>query len=195
MTHDISLKDIWISFLLFVLAGYAVLFFLFGFSSGAYIASLFTMESIVAEILTGTGAGLLSAGVLLALYKWTSLEFPDNQYTALIQSLLQKKYGVTTIAAGAGISEEFLFRGVLLGVLALYIGSMPALIIVSALFMLVHIPQYKGSIAAHAVVLCIGLLLGGLFLLFGTLWAPIAAHAVYNGVLGLTMKRAFLEKE
>lgn len=195
MTNEISLKDIWISFLLFILAGCAILFFLFGFSSGAYIASLFNTDSIVMEMLSGIGAGLLSAGVLLALYKWTSLEFPDNQYTALIQSLLQRKYGVTTIAAGAGVSEEFLFRGVLLGVLALYIGSMPALIIVSALFMLVHIPQYKGSVAAHAVVLCIGLLLGGLFLIFGTLWAPIIAHAVYNGVLGLVMKHAFLKTE
>lgn len=194
MSNDIALKDVWISFLLFVLAGAAIVFFVFGFSSAGYIASLFDTDSIIRETAVGAGMGCLSAGILLALYKWTSLEFPDNQYTALIYSLLQKKYGVVTIAAGAGMSEEFLFRGVLLGVLAYYIESLPALIIVSVLFMLVHVPQYKGSLAAHGVVLCIGLMLGWLFLLFGTLWAPIMAHALYNGLLGSAMKHALLEK-
>ncbi|RKD75646.1 hypothetical protein ATL39_1347 [Sinobaca qinghaiensis] len=194
MSNDITLKDVWISFLLFVLVGAAIVFFVFGFSSAGYIAALFDTGSIIRETAVGAGAGLLSAGVLLALYKWTSLEFPDNQYTALIYSLLQKKYGVVTIAAGAGISEEFLFRGVLLGVLAYYIESLPALMIVSVIFMLVHVPQYKGSLTAHGVVLCIGLMLGWLFLLFGTLWAPIVAHALYNGLLGSAMKHALLEK-
>nr|WP_275899512.1 CPBP family intramembrane glutamic endopeptidase [Bacillus piscicola] len=100
-----------------------------------------------------------------------------------------KKYGIVTIAFGAGVSEELLFRGALQGVLTVYIGSVPALLLIAGVFMILHIPQYKGSAFIHTLVFVMGLILGGLFIWSGSLWAPIAAHVTYNGCLAYILKK------
>lgn len=110
----------------------------------------------------------------------------------MIIHIVKKKYGIATISVGAGVSEEILFRGALLGVLASYFSPIFSLFVVSIIFMVLHIPQYKGSFIIHLVIFFMGLGLGGLFLWTKALWAPMTAHAVYNGLLSLLMKKELL---
>lgn len=82
------------------------------------------------------------------------------------------------LAALAGFAEEILFRGVVQVGLAGILPESGALVVASAAFGLAHFitPTYA-ALAGLA-----GLYLGGLFLLQGSLIAPIVAHAVYDVV-------------
>jgi len=78
----------------------------------------------------------------------------------------------------AGVGEESLFRGVLQPALGSVTGPWVALVVVSAVFGLVH------SVTATYAVLAgvIGLYLGWLFLWTGNLLVPIVVHALYDFV-------------
>lgn len=80
------------------------------------------------------------------------------------------------LAALAGFAEETLFRGVLQAGLARAMPESVALVLASAAFGLAHFitPAYA-ALAGLA-----GLYLGALFLLQGSLIAPIVAHTVYD---------------
>jgi membrane protease YdiL (CAAX protease family) len=82
------------------------------------------------------------------------------------------------LAAVAGISEEILFRGVVQVGLAGVLPEGWALLATSAAFGLVHFASGTYAILAAGM----GLYLGTLFLVQGTLLAPIIAHALYDFV-------------
>lgn len=77
----------------------------------------------------------------------------------------------------APIAEEVLFRGYLFGALRGMISFIPATLIVSALFGLVH---GQWNVALDTFVL--SLVLCWLREYTGTIWAPIALHMVKNGL-------------
>lgn len=154
-----------------------------------YIRSLWKIDGLLDQVFSGCIIGILFAVIVVFLYKMKWIQLPKNEYTELIIQILKKRYGIVTIALGAGLSEEILFRGAMLGVLVSYFSPVFSLVIVSAIFMALHIPQYKGSVLIHVIIFIMGLGLGGLFLWTEALWAPITAHAVYNGFLSLLMKK------
>lgn len=80
------------------------------------------------------------------------------------------------VALLAGLGEEFLFRGVLQASLAPRLGTAGALVAASLLFGLCHplTPLY------FVLASLIGAYLGGLWLLTGSLVAPIVCHAAYD---------------
>jgi membrane protease YdiL (CAAX protease family) len=80
------------------------------------------------------------------------------------------------LALAAGVSEEILFRGVVQTGLARGVPAWVALIATSVMFGLVHF----ASRAYAAVAGIMGLYLGTLFLLQGSLLAPIVTHTVYD---------------
>jgi uncharacterized protein len=82
------------------------------------------------------------------------------------------------LAALAGFAEEILFRGVMQAGLARVLPEGGALVVASAAFGLVHFITPTYAVFAGLA----GLYLGGLFLLQGSLTAPIVAHAVYDVV-------------
>lgn len=84
------------------------------------------------------------------------------------------------IAVGAPLWEEMLFRGFLLGPLVPVLGFWPAAVLVSGTWTVLHIGY---SLAGLAEVFLIGLYLSWLLRQTGSLWVPIACHAVYNGAL------------
>ncbi|WP_245705265.1 CPBP family intramembrane glutamic endopeptidase [Alteribacillus persepolensis] len=186
---DISLASVWQSFGIFIIAGYVLLLLFFGEGRFSYLQTMWEAENVLLDIGFGVLIGVLFTGTIALLYYFTSLSMPDNQYTKLIKKMLYKKYGVFTIAFGAGISEEILFRGALLGIGMKYMETFWALLVVSLIFMALHIPQYKGNIWVHVIVFGMGMVLGWLFIETGALWAPIAAHTAYNGCISLLMKR------
>ena len=85
---------------------------------------------------------------------------------------------MVALALTAGIAEEALFRGVVQGGLTDLVGWLPALLIASVLFGVVH--WLTGLYALLAGV--VGLYLGGLYLLTGNLLVPIVVHALYDMV-------------
>lgn len=80
------------------------------------------------------------------------------------------------ISVLAGLCEETLFRAVLHGGLAKWMGQPAAVLAASLAFGLCH--PISGAYAF--IVGCMGLYLSGLWLLTGNLLAPITAHAAYD---------------
>ena len=74
--------------------------------------------------------------------------------------------------------EEWFFRGVLLKRLATAIRAVPALILTSALFAMVHL-----SLPSFPIRFAAGVVLGILYLRTRSLWPSIVAHYVHNAVL------------
>lgn len=81
----------------------------------------------------------------------------------------------------AGVTEELLFRGILFRFIERTAGSWWALAITSALFGLAHIANPNASpMAALAIAVEAGLLLGAVYMLTRRLWAAIGLHAAWN---------------
>jgi membrane protease YdiL (CAAX protease family) len=82
-----------------------------------------------------------------------------------------------TLSFVAPLTEESLFRGLLLPSFERRWGVAPALVLSSALFALFHLNVWQALPAFAA-----GLYLGWLYLACGSLWPPMAAHALFNGL-------------
>ncbi|RRJ28965.1 CPBP family intramembrane glutamic endopeptidase [Halocatena pleomorpha] len=87
-----------------------------------------------------------------------------------------------------GPGEELLFRAGVQGRLRRSFGALPAIVLASALFGLVHVPAVAtsttigvGSYVFTAFVL--GLVLGGLYERTNNLLVPALTHGVYNAIL------------
>jgi uncharacterized protein len=85
---------------------------------------------------------------------------------------------LAALAAVAGISEEVLFRGVVQVGLARLLPAVWALVMASALFGLVHFATRAYALLAAVM----GLYLGILFLVQGSLMTPIITHGLYDFV-------------
>jgi len=85
---------------------------------------------------------------------------------------------IVALALMAGVAEEVLFRGLLQEGLTGPLGWLPALLLASALFGVVHWLTGLYALLAGGV----GLYLGGLYLLTGNLLVPIVVHALYDVV-------------
>jgi membrane protease YdiL (CAAX protease family) len=77
----------------------------------------------------------------------------------------------------APLVEEFIFRGYLFGVLQKWTGRWWALGLTSFVFAGIH-----GHLPSFAGLFVLGLFLGVLYLRSGSLWIPIAIHAVFNAI-------------
>ncbi|HEV2817997.1 MAG TPA: type II CAAX endopeptidase family protein [Allosphingosinicella sp.] len=89
------------------------------------------------------------------------------------------------IAIISGFAEELLFRGILFRYIERTAGSWAALALTSALFGGAHLANPNASlIAAAAIALEAGLLLGAVYMLTRRLWAAIGLHAAWNFTQG-----------
>jgi len=108
---------------------------------------------------------------------------PDQSPQAIVDFLLKSSgwqaraavFGIAVIAAP--VTEELIFRGCLYGILRKSSGRVPAIVISSVLFALIHghLPSLPGLLVLAA----------GLALVYercGSLWAPISMHAAFNGL-------------
>ena len=99
------------------------------------------------------------------------LLFPDSP---------EERRWIGVISAGAGISEELVFRGFLMYYLSAYvphINTAATAVCASLIFGLAHI--YQGRMRGLAVAI-IGLVFAGLYLLSGSLVLPMVIHAVMD---------------
>jgi membrane protease YdiL (CAAX protease family) len=128
--------------------------------------------------------GLFAAIPLLGLFLWMTVS--KLRALAKIRQIMERAvrpffahwtlWQLALISALAGVGEEALFRGAIQDSLSGTIGRFLALAFASLLFGALHLI----TSAYAAIVVLIGLYLGGLWLLSGNLLAPIVTHAVYD---------------
>lgn len=80
-------------------------------------------------------------------------------------------------------AEELLFRGIIQGLFRAAYGVIPAILIASTVFGLVHLPALAGGggqLAVVVVLLTSGVILGVIYEYTGNLTVPILVHAAWN---------------
>jgi membrane protease YdiL (CAAX protease family) len=100
------------------------------------------------------------------------------------ESVNEMVLGFVVIAVVAGVTEEFLFRGLVQTELARALGSRHAAVWLAAiLFSAIHL-QFYGFVPR----LLLGALFGYLFVWSGSLWAPMLAHIANNAFALLVVR-------
>jgi uncharacterized protein len=89
--------------------------------------------------------------------------------------------GFTWVGITAGIVEELIFRGYLMWVVASFAPMWVALLATSIAFGVGHLYQGAAGIAKTGAV---GLALGGLYWLSGSIWVPMFVHAMFDVLQG-----------
>ena len=139
--------------------------------------------------LAAFGTGIVAVVPLLLGLRWTLSTGMKSirRLVALVVEQLgpllapRSRVELALLAALAGVAEEVLFRGVVQVGLSRVLPQAWALVAASAAFGLAHFITPAYAVLAGLA----GLYLGGLFLLQGSLTAPIVAHAVYD-IVALT---------
>lgn len=130
------------------------------------------------------GWGLAAVLPMLALMAWVerSRWKPWRHLMAVVRRQIAPLFvdcsylDLALISALAGLGEEAMFRGVLQPAIASWTGVLPALVITSVLFGVVHLVTPGYFLLATAM----GGYLGYLALATENLFAPILAHALYD---------------
>jgi uncharacterized protein len=93
--------------------------------------------------------------------------------------------GVLSVAIISGIVEEILFRGIIFRFCEQWLGSAAALSISAVLFGAAHLNNPNSSwLAAAAIAIEAGIMLGAIYMLTRRLWAAIGLHMAWNSVQG-----------
>jgi len=137
-------------------------------------------------ILWGAVVGALVAGAeylldLLLPHDWMD-DGGVNQRLFAAMSIKQIVVSMLLVA----VIEEWLFRGLI----QTYLGW----IVASVIFGIVHI-RYLRKPVMLIIVLLIGILLGYIFKLTGSLWPPVICHYVIDVLLGIVLKLSMVKKQ
>lgn len=122
---------------------------------------------------------LLGAGVALVSVAFLALAGGGASWaTSSIASGIAWALGMSIFA---GVIEELFARGTLLRVSEQHIGSAAAIVLSSAIFGIQHADNPNASVVSTlAVALEGGAMLGLVYVVSRTLWAPIAVHFAWN---------------
>jgi membrane protease YdiL (CAAX protease family) len=88
----------------------------------------------------------------------------------------------TLAVVTAPLIEEIVYRGLIYSSVEGLMGKGAAVIFVTLLFALVHVPQYLGSVAALTAILSLSFVLTLLRAWTGKLLPCVATHMVFNGI-------------
>lgn len=127
--------------------------------------------------------GMTIPAVFAAQWAAYAILGPETTPQPIVEFLLEnpgwrERLAVVLIAVvAAPLTEELVFRGCLYGVGRQKFGRLPAILGTSLVFALIH--AHAATIPA-LFVLAIGLAL--LYEATGSLWAPVFAHAAFNGL-------------
>jgi len=134
----------------------------------------------VSGISLGLVATLPMLGGFVALRKsqWPALKQIRESLEEMIPFIIPDPSlpRLALISTVAGLGEELFFRGLIQGGLAKTLGDGTGLIVASLLFGLAH-PVSRAYVVIASVI---GVYLGGLWLISGSLLIPVVAHAAYD---------------
>ncbi|MDQ2977014.1 MAG: CPBP family intramembrane metalloprotease [Acidobacteriota bacterium] len=106
-----------------------------------------------------------------------------TQLEQIINSSLAARYALSLLAVGtAPFVEEFIYRGVLYAPLQKIAGVRGAVVIVLALFTIIHVPQYWPNVGVIAAVALLSIVLTLVRAYSGRLLPCIVIHLVFNGI-------------
>ena len=124
------------------------------------------------------GALLMSAAVGI-IAACGCMRFVPGDFTWI------RQMGAFCACMNTAVGEEMLFRGVLYRWIDERWGVVPALIVSSLLFGLIHLGNANATVwSSVAIAIEAGLLLGAAYKWSGTLWFPIGIHWTWNFVQG-----------
>lgn len=135
-----------------------------------------------AELLGGASLGGLLAGLVVGLLAILGYDrvLGVNSLAVIVPAL--------ALAAQSAYLEELVARGILFRILEEWLGTWLALTISAAIFGGLHLLNRNATvIAALAIALSAGLLLGAAFVVTRRLWMPIGLHFAWNASLGAVL--------
>jgi membrane protease YdiL (CAAX protease family) len=138
----------------------------------------------IGELPAGAALGIALAA-LIVLILWLG-----GAYRIVTWRGLGGLLAPTLMAIGAGLSEELLIRGFVLGLVERWAGSLVALALTALLFGGLHFANSGAGIwPVVALMIGPGFALGAAYLATGRLWLPIGLHFGWNfgqsGLFGL----------
>ena len=147
------------------------------------------LEVSAAALLRGFIASLPMLVILLVSLRssWQPLVDLRIQVEKLVREIFEKNswMELALVSLAAGVGEELLFRGALQSWIGQFAGVWTAVAATSLLFGAAHAMSKMYFVAATAI----GLYLGWLTETYDDLVAPILAHAVYDFVALLVIRR------
>ncbi len=140
------------------------------------------------------GAFLLAcafaAPLFLAVGAWLERYLP-NAKTDLDRILAQGPSIRVAIACVAALSaplvEEVVYRGVIFGGLQRSLGGRAAVVLVSLLFLAVHVPQYWGGWAGLTMLALLSVTLTVLRAATGSILPSVVLHYAFNGIQAIAI--------
>lgn len=125
---------------------------------------------------------ILMLGVALLCERFLPHHETDFERILKMSGYLGRLMIVVMAVATAPLVEEVVYRGVLYGGIEKSAGKLTAILIVTLLFALVHVPQYQESVASIVAILSLSLALTSLRAWTGKLLPCVATHLVYNAI-------------
>ena len=138
------------------------------------------------DVLAGIAAGALMIGWNVLHQTVLARRGDFGRGEPRIRAGVERAAAAYLVAATA-FNEEIIFRGWLFSLVAARFGPAAALAGTSVLFALVHTEK---GMHGRVTVFVYGLVLGGLWMLTGSLWSCVLAHAVLNAVAFFRPSRA-----
>ncbi len=125
------------------------------------------------------GTALAIPLVLLQTLGWFNTHFPQPESVDLLDTILR----ALTLAIVAGVTEELMFRGVLLHALEKNLGTWWAWLLQAIVFGVLHYARPDVMLVDLVPLVFIGLLFGAAYILTRNLWFTIVMHTIYDWIV------------
>ncbi len=129
-------------------------------------------------------------GAFLAVAGVVSSYFPEQEHDLerLLRSSRSVVYAVAFVATfTAPAAEEIVYRGLLYSAFQRSMGVPAAFILVTTLFVVVHVPQYYPSYSTIFLLTLLSMILTAIRVRTGSLLPCIILHTVFNGLQSLVL--------
>ncbi|MCA2206906.1 CPBP family intramembrane glutamic endopeptidase [Nocardia rosealba] len=131
-------------------------------------------------MLLGIGLGFTFIAVSMLMV------ITEFSFTRVSGSAVATVVSIVAVQLGAAVTEELLFRGLLLQGLERLCGSWAALAITAALFGAIHMANPGATLwTGFAIAVEAGVLLGAAFLWLRSIWVAVGLHFAWNTTVGL----------
>ncbi|WP_220139400.1 CPBP family intramembrane glutamic endopeptidase [Nocardia sp. GTS18] len=126
----------------------------------------------------GLGFTFIAVSMLMVITEFSFTRVPGSAVATVVS--------IVAVQLGAAVTEELLFRGLLLQGLERLCGSWAALAITAALFGAIHMANPGATLwTGFAIAVEAGVLLGAAFLWLRSIWVAVGLHFAWNTTVGL----------
>ncbi|MEV6909583.1 CPBP family intramembrane glutamic endopeptidase [Amycolatopsis sp. NPDC051071] len=126
----------------------------------------------------GIGVVFIATSILMVISEFS--------FTWASGSAMATVVSIAAVQFGAAVTEELLFRGLLLQGLERLCGSWAALTITAVLFGAIHLANPGATLwTGFAIAVEAGVLMGAAFLWLRSIWAVVGLHFAWNTLEGL----------